>query len=138
MTTPSFTSSTPPLSHSNRPKKSFSDRLALVSFILSTAALGLSIAGWLTSRPLQIATVDVPKIVTSASETLAKSYPTGNVPKSVMERIVQHIKETTENYGHTHHVMILAKGALLSGEQQDLTDHILKALEQEGGRDGEK
>lgn len=144
MNTSTFESSSPvsphsPLSPINAKRfQSLSERLAIVSLVLSSAALALAGAGWMKSTSIQVATVDVPRIIAEASQTLAKSYPTGNVPKSVMERIVQHIKETTEAYGRENQLMILAKGAVFSGEKQDLTEQILKVLEQEGVRDDEQ
>lgn len=104
-------------------------KLTILSLFLNMVCLALWLGSFIYKTHQPMGTVDMQTIINSASQTLAKSYPEGNVPKPIIESVAGHVKETIQAYGHEHKVMILAKGAILSGEIHDLTDEIFKTLQ---------
>lgn len=109
----------------------------LINFLISIMAIVLSIVALVRTPKPVIYTVDISEIISKASHALAESHPKGDVPKDVLNRLIQHIKETTQDFGRENNVFILAKQALLSGKSEDLTNIIINKLIQENVFKGE-
>jgi hypothetical protein len=100
----------------------------VINTIASFIALTISIVSFNRPSHPVIATVDVGSIFFKASQTLAASHPKGEVPKAVLNRFTQHMKETIYTFGKENNFLIFSKQALLSGEYDDVTDLIEATL----------
>ena len=102
-------------------------RLSTIAITLSCLALiitlGVVFGQFLPKQPL-IRVVDMGKLINEQAIRLAKVHAHGNVPQGVMQRAVDHIKEHLEAFGTEHNVILLAKGAVLSGDLVDVTQEI--------------
>lgn len=116
--------------------------LVFINVFINAIVLVLSIVSFMLAPKSVIATVDMAAILSKASHALASFYPKGDVPKTVLSRLIHHIKQTTESFGQEKNVLIIDKQCVFSSESHDLTEKIVEKLLQEnvfkeGPRDGE-
>jgi hypothetical protein len=98
----------------------------MVASILSvvTLWLGLSVSDGGADK---FGTVDMHALILEQSQSLAKAYPTGQVPPRIMQQVVEDIKGVIERYGQDQKLTLLAKGAVLSFDVPEHTE-IVKAI----------
>ena len=106
-----------------------------IHFVVSMSALVISLVSlWANHQPV-IATIDLGSIIAKTSHVLAASHPKGEISQAVLNRFVQHMKETIHIFGQENNLFIISKQALLSGESQDVSKIIEDKLmlEKKGG-----
>lgn len=99
----------------------------VITFSLSVTSLWLGLS---KSRE-KFGLVDMSVLLAEQSQKLAKAYPTGQVPKGIMQQVIEEIKTVISEYGQIQKVTLLAKGAVLSGDLPDYTE-IFKDVLSEG------
>ena len=98
---------------------------------ISVMAAIISFTAFMRTQGPVVATVDMSEIISKASQNLVASYPKGEVPKAVLNRLMQHIKATTYAVGKEHNVLILSQHALFSDQRADLTEKIIEKIIQD-------
>lgn len=108
--------------------------------------IGSLYMGWIYSpKPLQshntsFAVVDMQALISKKSQQLAmkltseKSQTEPGIPISriSIQEAANRLKEDLTAFAATHNLILLAKGAVVSGDIPDKTDEILTLLEEEG------
>lgn len=78
-------------------------------------------------------TIDVQKIITHEAKNLASIYPKGDVPTEKLHGLIDSIRDNIQKVAQDKKIVLLAKGAVLSGNVPDYTDSFIKELEDESG-----
>jgi Skp family chaperone for outer membrane proteins len=111
-------------------KISKTNKVVILGFFLNLVSLGLSFKVFVDQKPRTIGVVDMQSIISQTSQNLAKHYHQKPVPNGVMKEVIANILESINQIGSQKGLLILAKGAVLSGEEiLDLTDPVIKYLE---------
>lgn len=76
---------------------------------------------WLRHDSIKFGTIDMQELLLEQSKSLAKTYPTGQVPPKVMQQIVANLKTAISEYGKDHKVTLLSKGAVITDDLPDYT-----------------
>ncbi len=97
--------------------------LILLLVILSTNL-------WQVLNKETLGTVDIQQIISSQAETLAISYPKGNVPEVRLQQLIDHLQKTLETYAQKNRLTLFPKGLVLSGIIPDYTATFLEQLKE--------
>ena len=74
----------------------------------------------------QLAVVDMKTLISTSSQSLAKS---GRTSTREVQEWGDRLKEGLETYGKYHHLVLLAKGAVVGSTLPDVTEEILGFFE---------
>lgn len=98
---------------------------------VSTVALMMGIySEFLKKQQPQIGVVDMKRMVSNLSKDLVKQYPTGQIPKEVMDHFITYIHLRIQLYGDKHkRAIFLNKQNMLVGDAYDCTDDIIEVIQ---------
>ena len=95
----------------------------------------LTIFVWLIPKTLKIGVVDMQVLVAASANQLAARYSDGQVPKSQLQKSIEHIKSTLEDFAVQNLVVLLNKSAVLNDGVEDYTNNIQERLAWDGKTD---
>jgi hypothetical protein len=94
--------------------------------------LGSGTAWSFFKPPLRLAVVDMQALIAKGSQHLAKTSPnkalgkTSKVSSHQIWQAGEQLKETLEAFATKHHLILLAKGAVMGGNLPDYTEEVME------------
>jgi hypothetical protein len=88
--------------------------------------LGIGVVWAFSPKAPQLAVVDMKTLISTSSQSLAKS---GRTSTREVQEWGDRLKEGLETYGKDHHLVLLAKGAVVCSTLPDVTEELLGFFE---------
>lgn len=101
------------------------------AIVISILALIISVySNLLKKADSQIGVVDMKKMVSTLSKDLANQYPTGQIPKDKMDKLIRYINIRILMFARKHNkVIFLNKNNMLTSDNYDCTDDVIQAIQ---------
>jgi|GEM_PF-3342467 len=105
-------------------------------FLIGAIALGAVLNGGMAwpffKPPPRLAVVDMQALISKGSQHLAKTSSIKALAKAAkvsshqIQEMSEQLKETLEDFAAQHHLILLAKGAVMGGNLPDYTEEIME------------
>lgn len=95
-------------------------------FFQGSLILGIGVVLGFSPKAPQLAVVDMKTLISTSSQNLAKN---GRTSTHEVQEWGDRLKERLETYGKDHHLVLLAKGAVVGSTLPDVTEELLGFFE---------
>lgn len=93
--------------------------------------VALAVVIFKTAVQPKIGFIDSQLLVTDQAKKIGALYPNGKLPPEKLQRLADHIKDSTARYAKDHNLILLAKGAVWGGDAVDYTSYVIDVLRSE-------